>query len=178
MVEEQIVKSSGEPWFELSLRRDFSGKQKANVGLVLHVTADPAIETFMRQISNDVKTEAVNYGPVWINLGNGNLEVYHFRNNTIPQTSTYTLNSVGHPLLINGRLLDGEPDGGAGLVNLALLRIVGISKPGGVRFGITGACSKTYAINLSNQLIAETKRFIEDHITPISINLRIVQARG
>lgn len=169
--------NSGVSWFKLSIRRGtLHGPLRSIIGLTLHVHADPMVEKFMQTYSNDQKIDVSAIGALWVPTNpEQSLEVYKFRKNfPVSLGGGSNLNYPGSGLLLN-EVPDFEgPQGPNGLVaNLALLRIVGISRPEGVQFGLSGPYSKQYVKSASSAIIAEVRKFIEEYLTPINVNLRI-----
>lgn len=171
------VISSGVSWFSLSIRRGtLNGPLRSVIGLILHVHADAAIEKFMQTFSDNQKIDVSAHGPLWVSLvPNTAIEVYKFRK-SFPAIGGHNsnLNYPGLGLLLNeSPEFDGPVPNNNMVANLGILRIVGISNPGGVQFGLAGPYSKLYVKNASTLIIQETKRFLEEYLVPININLRI-----
>jgi hypothetical protein len=164
-------------WFDITISRGpISGALRSTIGLIVRVKTDPAVENFMRLHSNDQRVEVGAFGPAWMALSQEPLEAYNVPKLPMNQYAfgRYTVDAVGRPLLTGQR---GLGDEGAALntVNLSFFKLVGISKPEGVRFGVVGAYSVDYITNLNRQLLTEAKQFLVDYITPIDITLKLMK---
>jgi hypothetical protein len=171
---EQDLNKAGTNWFSVSIQRGMLlGDMRNSVGLIVHMHADPRIEQFMQmnQPEHEQKLLVTAYANAWVSLDPANpLEVYTIPDHFLDNDRSYRLDLPGSPLLP----VNYEPyHEGKVLTNLSFLRLVGISNPQGLKFGITGAYSKPYIKKLAGLLISETKIFLENYITPVNINFRI-----
>lgn len=162
-------------WFEISISRGpITGALRNTVGLLVHVHADSAIEEFFRTQSGGQTNVVELFGQTWVSVEKGQ-QVEAYRCPKLPSNQfslgRYTIEQVSRPLLTSNRD-DGLSQ--FNMVNLSFLKLVGISKPEGVRFGVIGAYSIDYIANLNRQLTAEVKQFLLDYITPVNVNLKIV----
>lgn len=178
MIEDKVeLTNSGIPWFKLSIRRGtLNGPLRSIVGLTLHIQANSEIEKWMQTYSGGQKIDVGAQGSLWVPINpEVPLEIYKFRKSfPAPAAAGSNMNYPGQGLLLNEAPEFDGPVGQNGLVaNLAILRIVGIGNPEGVQFGLTGPYSKPYVKNASAAIIAEVRKFIEEYMTPININLRI-----
>lgn len=167
-------------WFDITISRGpISGTLRSTVGLIVRVKADPAVEEFMKLHSKEDAVEAAAFGTSWVPIAQDQqLMVYNMTKFPVNQFSfgRYTIDSIARPLMVNGggaRGLDDPNGGGLNTINLSFFKLVGISKPEGVQFGVVGAYSLDYIANLNRQLLAEAKQFLLDYITPIDITLRL-----
>lgn len=164
-------------WFDITISRGpITGPLRSAVGLIVRVKADSAIEDFMRLNSKEAVHDVTAYGNSWVPLtAHQEFKAYNVPKLPPNQYSfgRYTIDSVGRPLLMSQRGLGEE--GLLNLVNLSFFKIVGISKPEGVRFGVLGAYSLDYINQLNRQLLVEAKQFLLDYITPVDITLRLAK---
>lgn len=165
-------------WFDITISRGpISGALRSTIGLIVRVQADPAVEEFMKLHSKDHRVEVAAFGQSWLPLTKDQeFEAYNMPKLPVNQYAfgRYTVDAVGRPLLTGQRGL-GEDAGPLNTVNLSFFKLVGISKPEGVRFGVVGAYSLDYIANLNRQLLAEAKQFLMDYITPIDITLKLTK---
>lgn len=156
MNEVEQLNKGGICWFELSIGR---GRR----GLDFYVKTVPEVENFMKALGAGKKEQVDAYGRDWFSLEeNGKLEVYQM-DRELPPSPTYTLTSIAEPLR----------GAKSGKINLSFLRLVGISDPGGVKFGVAGPFSRSFAREISQTILAETRTLIRDYMVPINISLRI-----
>ena len=150
----ESVMKGGIFYLDISIRR-------GPKGLELGVKADPKLETFIKSLGSGIKEQVEAYGRSWYSLTPGkSLEVYPLENSL--HADAYTLDAVTE--LFKSR--DGR-------TNLSFLRIVGISEPEGIRFGMSGPFSKTYVREVLSDIGRETRNLIKDYVVPIHVNLRI-----
>lgn len=165
-------------WVDFTITRGpIRGGNRNKIGLLIHVKTRKEIEEFMSGMSQGRQMPIDAHGDGWYNIGEGPLEYYESETRLDGQR-IYTLDSLGGPPLINQneqRLLrGGVPDE---LVNLAFLRLVGISSENGVTIGLSGAYSNEYLRRFRGQLPTAAKQFLQDYIVPITINLQVI-SRG
>jgi hypothetical protein len=151
-------------WLDGSLSR---GKE----GLEISIKTVPEIELFMKSLGS--KEDAVEaYGKSWISLNGQPLMIHRMDkdifDNEPGANRTYDISRIAEPMI--------SPRDGR--VNLSFLRIVGISNPDGVRFGIKGPISSRYISDLKGDILRETKNFLRDFIVPVQYNIRVSSQEG
>lgn len=157
IVEKEVVKG-GLTWVEYSVGR-------TNGRLDIWVKAVPDVE---KMFKNEQVDAVEAYGKEWFGFDKKGLHIYRLSSDPAPN-STYTLVRPGTSMIFQ----DANALAKGTKFNLSFLRIAGISSPDGVRFGVNGACSKQYVKDIANSILAETNKFLYDHIVPVQINLRI-----
>ena len=156
-IEKDVIKS-GLTWVEFSVGRT-SGK------LDIWVKALPEVEKVFKDLGKNRKEAVEAYGKEWTPLDKGTaLLVYSLDTEPSP-TAAYTLMRPGMTLLSN--------DGRNNKFNLSFLRLVGISRPEGIRFSVSGPCTKGFVKDVADLVLRETNKFLYDHVVPVQINLRI-----
>jgi hypothetical protein len=157
------VSKSGICWLDGSLTR---GKE----GLEINVRTVPEVELFMKELGD--RTDNVEaYGKSWVSLNGEPLMIYRMNKDIFEGDSkprSYDLARVSESM-INPR--DGK-------INLAFLRIVGISSPDGIRFGVKGPISSRYIKELKDDILVEMKNFLRDFIVPVQYNIRVSSQEG
>lgn len=148
------VTKGGICWFEISFSRGRGGLEVA-------VKTVPQIEAFMKSLGED-HGPMTAYGKNWHSLNGKEIFIHGMTKVDFPSPN-YAINRVAEPL-------ESPKDG---RINLSFLRMVGISEPQGVRFGVTGPFSKPYIRELSKKIAESTRALINDFIVPIHINLRL-----
>lgn len=166
-------------WFDITISRGpIAGALRSTVGLIVRVRADEAVEEFMKTNSRGETIAAEMHGPSWIPMDpKQTLDVYQVPrlNGNQFALGRYTIDSIGRPLLTGGR--DRDADGLLNTVNLSFFKLVGISKPEGIRFGVTGAYSLEYIANLNRVLLGEAKQFLMDYVMPVDISLKLISKK-
>jgi len=164
-------------WLELDIQRGpIQGALKNSIGLIIHATADPQIEQFMKLHSGGETVGVEMFGTSWLPVNDQPLQVYKTPRNFLTTSPRYSVNAVGREMLPAGTR-DGIDPLGEGPVNLSFLRLVGISSSAGVKFGLAGAFSKAYGKALHTSIAAEMDNLVNGYISPIRLNLRIVSKR-
>lgn len=171
------VDTFGNTWFEMTVSRGLiSHPKKANIGLTYHVRVDPRIEAFVRQLGQGENIDVFNYANDWTPISPANMSIYSF-----PQASDAAMRAQGFTMLFPGGLptLAAKAIGlretvpGEEFVNMSFLRIVGISSPEGVTFGINSAHSTPYVRKLLSDITNHMKVIIRDYISPLKLSSRI-----
>jgi hypothetical protein len=158
-------------------RGPIRGKDRNRIGLVVKVRARQDIEDFASGLSQGRKIPVDAVAETWQNCdpNAGPLEFYE-SDSRFEQNRLYTLDSIGGPLIIapeqNNRRAGQQL--GDEQVNLAFLRLAGISSPVGVTIGFTGVYSNDYAKRVNSLLMPALKQFLHDYIVPVTFNLHVI----
>lgn len=176
------IQSSSTRWISLSMSRGpIRGPLRNVVGCVVHVTADPSIEEFMKNVSRGEVDDPARYDARWYSIPPETpLRVYSFNAQAVGmKNQTYGLDWLGSDLIIPQKqrndlgLVETKQ-----LANLSFLKLVGISNPEGVKFGVHGAFGEEQVRNVSKILLTETKKFLREFIVPADVNWQIISGRG
>lgn len=151
MTDLEVVKS-GTTWLELSIGRNARG-------LTVHAKCVPELETFVKSLGSGQAMPASAYGRDWLPIDPyTSLQVYDLAK----PTGNFRLTKVSEPFMSR-----------EGVLNLAFLRLVGLSSPEGVKFVIPGPAPKSFVTDLSADLLKNCRDFIREFLVPVHINLRI-----
>jgi len=165
-------------WVSLSISRGpIRGPLRNVVGCIVHVVADPSVEEFMRNASRDVANDdPALYDSRWYPLSNGPLHMYKVSGESLGVRGyDYSLDYPGSDLQIQRKVRSDMGLSEMKLIsNLSFLRLVGISKPEGVKFGVFGAFGEEHLHKVSNKLLQATKLFLKDFIVPVDVSWQIV----
>ena len=154
-MQDSVVKG-GVCWFEMSINRTPGGTE-------FYFKSVPELEKYVASFGDGSYDLLDAYGREWLPIGNDELKVYRIKKD-VPGGSGYTFNKVAEPLGVVSR---------EGIINLSFLRLVGIGSPTGVRFSVPGPSSKSGLKQMSEDTIDYVKKFIQDYIIPVHLNLRI-----
>lgn len=154
-MENEVLRKGGTDWMNLGLSR-------TKDGTVIVVSVDPRIEEFFKSQGKGKFDGLDAYGKEWFSPDPVRpVQVYRMEKGDINQ-ATYSFGAVNQPLIVVK----------TNQVNLSFLRAVGISgQP--IRVGIGGPSSASFLDDIKVRILSEAKRFIQDYIVPVSINLRI-----
>lgn len=158
------IKKGGETIARIGFRRSIKG-------LRVSVWANPLIEETFRGWSGGTGPLAIaEYGRYWRQIDTP-LSAYQMTTDLgvlAFDGGMYTLNAVGRPLLDKGASV---PDG---IVNLGLLRLVGISSGAGVRFTHeSGPISLPEIRRMKDRLLQASRRFYIDYVMPVDITITL-----
>jgi len=138
--------------------------KRGRKGIELNIQAVPEIEAFIRDLGQGTTDDVTLYGKDWYTTNpDAPIKVYKIK--SLPQNGPmmeYRLDLPGYSLMNDEQ------------VNLSFLRIAGISEPGGVTFGVKGAYSLPYVINLKSAIGRAGRQFVRDYVAPFDIHLMIV----
>jgi hypothetical protein len=161
-------------------RGPIRGKDRNRIGITVKVKAHRDVEDFMSAVGHGRKSAVEMMGDMWQNsVPDGKPLMFYDSEQRFDAQSLYTLEHVGNAPLISvggGERLRalGEPPSNRELVNLAFLRLAGISEGDGVSVGIAGAYSFDYIKRLKTSLPRAVEQFLRDYVVPITINLQIL----
>ena len=163
-------------WVDFTVTRGpIRGGNRNRIGLIVKVKAREDIEQFLSGLAGNNRASVDAYGENWSSVDGKPLEFYNGENR-VDSNRIYTLDHIGHPpLIINERQalrnVGVVPDD---IVNLAFLRLVGVSGENGVSVGIAGAYSGDYLRKLKLLLPGAVKQFLQDYVVPVTINLQVI----
>jgi hypothetical protein len=163
-------------WIDLTITRGpIRGRDRNRIGLIVHVQTRRDVEEFISSLANGRTIGVDAYADTWQNCGlqEKPLETYEIENELPNEQRPYSLFHIGLPLIVNkpDRVRVGD---GSEMVNLSILRLVGIGESDGVKVGIVGAYSADYVKRVRNLLPNAIKQFLQDYLVPITVNLQIV----
>jgi hypothetical protein len=167
-------------WVDFTITRGpIRGKDRNKVGLIIQVKARPDIEDFLRGLAHGGKAGVDAYGDMWQNVASDKPLEYYHTDTRLESGRGYSLEHIGQaPLITNERQARNALLNGGGpadeVVNLAFLRLVGVSSPEGITVGITGAYSGEYLRRIKLLLPGAVKNFLQDYVVPITINLQVI----
>lgn len=160
-LEEVSVVKSGEKCITINLDR-------SELGICVHVHALPRVEEFMRALGTGEKVDALGIGRYWAPV-DGEDRLLAYVTQPLPELRTTGINmeALGNLLLRDvderGRVL-AKPE-----VNISFLRLVGISDPMGVKFGLKSPISTGGLRKLRDQIGEAARRFYLDYLRPIDV---------
>lgn len=137
---------------------------RTSLGLQLTARAHPSIEAMFR---TDAKFPIERAGKSWLHIGDKPLEFY---SGSLSDTLTVD-GPDGFRLDLLGRNFDPVNDA---MTNLSFLRLVGISNPEGVTFGVKGVFSLAATKELRDRIGASTKRFYAEFLKPVDFEATLV----
>lgn len=174
----------GNTWIDYQISRGpfRGGVNNSKVGLRFTVRARPELEDLMQRLSGDNRAPIDAFGgDLWVPMEGRFPEALEAYVMDDPLTgSGYTLSQIGGTLLRENRdraaqRLGEDPSAASNpTVNLSFLKLVGISNPEGVTFGLIGPYSFDYINQLRRALPLVTKQFLQEYIVPVDIRLSIV----
>lgn len=161
--------------------------QRDRDGLRVNVQAAPAVEELFRSMCPEKDVEAVGlFGRYWSALRpEDQLTVYAFDSEKVQATGTvpgtgidWSFVTVGQPLTEDrnrggGLRVKGGPE--PGYVNLSMLRLRGISQPGGVSFRYHGIIEEDQAKQLAENLHRASAAFWNRYLREFDITLRVMK---
>jgi hypothetical protein len=167
-VNESVIKG-GETCMEADFRR---GPR----GLTVMIKVHPSVEEFVKSLGSGLTTEAKVYGGrYWYPIGGKELMVYDLTSDPGTMgTDTgvyYTINRPGGPLqqqwAEEGRVLSA--------INLAFLRLEGISGQDGITFGVKGVFTYKAVEDLAKATGDAFRRFYIEYMKPINSDIKIIR---
>ena len=151
------VSKGGISWVEFSLGRNLKG-------LEVFVRAAPEIEAFIKSLGNGKTDPIENYGTEWFPISTETLTVHRTDKSPVYGDS-WTLDNPGESIVNHKEL---------GLkVNLSFLKLVGVGSLEGIRFGVKGPFGKNFIEQYGRDIVAETKKLVQQYIVPVHVNLKI-----
>ena len=165
---EGITKAS---WFKF-------GAVQGKEGIEIEVWAHPTIEGYFKSVSNDRFDDlnSVGYKKWWSGHGDADarkafpqLKVARLKDNfvySMEGRSDYSFQYVGYPLN-SDELPQGQ-------VNLAFLRIPGISEDEGVKFTIEGVVSNQLIRDMKSRTGHAVRSFVKEYLVPVKFELEII----
>lgn len=146
-------------------------------GILFNLEATPQVEEFFStdyHINGDIQPVQL-FGRAWSPVGKGELNVYPLPGaglagnvNCGPFGETIRLDRVGGPLV-------DDPNVGIPSVNLSPLRLVGISKAGGVSFKYEGVFTTPYLQDLLRRWQEASARFYVSLLKPVNLVGRVIK---
>lgn len=155
---EAAVIKRGETCIITELRRNA-------LGLQLRVKTHPAVELFMRGLSDPSGSplDVTVSDRYWEPQKGQSLLAYRFAQPFIP-TGDYTLEALGRPLI--------EPeDRNSGHINLSFLRLIGISEGAGISFALKGVYSLDALRRMQDRLTYSQQQFYINYIRPVNCSV-------
>jgi hypothetical protein len=157
-------------------RGPIRGKDRNKIGLIVRVKARRDVEEFMSNLAQGRRMPVDAMGDVWQNCNEDGAPLeYYETDNRFESNRHYSLDFVSGPLLV-------QPNAGSSrlslnteeVVNLAFLRLAGISMDSGVSIGLAGAYSNDYIKRVKLALPGAVKQFLQDYIVPVTLNLQVI----
>lgn len=155
-------------------------------GIAINVQAAPIVESFFREmVPGSEPVDVGLIGRYWSSLQEGQpLQAYQLNpdvakcEGTIPSTGvTWTLSQVGGPLFTGaakGRItLDDPPP--ASSINLSMLRLKGISQPGGITFRYHGIIGEDQLEDLTKNLHLAAAQLYNSYLRDFNVTLRVMK---
>ena len=150
--------------------------RKTMRGLTMHIKTLPIVEDFMRLLGQGVTTDVRTNGRYWTHtskdLAEKQLLVYdlEMREHGIlgGKGVQYRLDAPGQPLIIHGQDANGRR---STMVNLSVLRLVGISEGPGVTITISGVYSEDATREMEEGFVKAIKAFYEAYLRPIDLTV-------
>ncbi len=159
--------------------------RRSRDGITVNVQSAPSVELLFKDMCPEQSLQdAQLLGRYWSPAQSGTtLQVYAINpeissgNQTIPGTSVFwNLVGVGHPLVSEDErrgLRNGSGDDGPRSINLSLLRLKGISEPGGVTFRYHGILDEEDIEDLAKDLHQASTQFYNLYLRDLDITLRV-----
>lgn len=139
-------------------------------GYSVTVWASPLVEEFMKSLGTgrDGDTEDLShFGGRWRSTSEA-LRVWNASNmDNVFRGQTFTLDSIGAPL-------DLTHTHGEQWVNLSFLRLVGISREGGVTFVVQGVHTLEALRTIKNNIATGVQRLYSEFIRPVDLSIELV----
>lgn len=152
------------------------GITRSRKGILFNIEATPQVEEFFsanHEKRGDIQP-AVLSGRLWEPTGEEDLLVYPLPDQAL--AGSVNLDAFGEAIRLDrvgGVLLD-DPEVGP-CVNLSPLRLVGISKPGGVSFRYEGVFTTPYLQSLLRRWQEASARFYVSLLKPVNLTARVVK---
>lgn len=142
-------------------------------GLRVNFRTHPLVEEFMRIMSNGETYPIDHFGRQWVRQPDGKLEVYDVPSDicgtqVINTRTFYRLDQPGRALVT----LDGVS--GYRTLNMAFLRLVGSSEPGGITFSTTGVHSTDDVTWLGNTIREAARIIYLQYMKPMEVSVKII----
>jgi hypothetical protein len=153
-VESVIVK--GEQCARVSLKRN-------RKGLRVTVKAHEALEDLMRAWAGGHAAGVSAGGRYWQAIDEEPLRAYPIPDSIQTMESAggrYRMDLVGQPLM-----------GSDGVLNLAFLRLAGVSSPAGLTFQVVGVFSDKELRNIAEAIRFAIRQFYMDYLLPVTIHI-------
>ena len=149
--------------FELTITRHPIAKH-----IVMGVRVIPMMETFIKGLGNGEARPSSAYpnAKLWLPLNPESPPLMVYQIAPLPPRSGYRLDCVG---------MDFEVEG---LINLSFLRLVGLSKPEGVKFRINGVYSEERLLQLGDRIGSAVESLYKDYLNPIDLSVVVHSGRG
>jgi hypothetical protein len=167
-------------WVDVSVTRGpIRGKDRNRIGLIIRIRARRDVEEFMSGLAQGRRLQVEAVGDMWQNCTPeaGPLEFYE-TDGKFDAARSYSLDHVAAaPLIqqeVRGLRAAVIPNQNDETVNLAFLRLVGISNESGVTIGLVGPYSNDYIRRMKLLLPKALTQFLQDYIVPITVNLQII----
>ena len=145
-------------------------------GILFNLEATPQVEEFF-SFDAEKRGEiqpAMLFGRLWEPVGQEDLLVYPLPDQNL--AGNVNVSAFGETIRLDrvGKALVDDPEVGA-CVNLSPLRLVGISKPGGVNFRYEGVFTTPYLQTLLRRWQEASARFYVSLLKPVNLTARIVK---
>lgn len=162
------ISKSGQKYFSFIFDRSRKGAQ----GLEIWVKAVPEIEEFIKGLGTGRSDSVEAYNKHWysptVQTGDGEVQA--------PDLRVYDMERYGGQL--DGQTWTIQAPGTfmihQGQINLSFLRLVGISGPNGVRFGIKGPIKQSEADEIITKIGSALRTLVREYIKPFGIELDLV----
>ena len=179
------------------------GIGRSRTGIVISVEATPEVEGFFATsvaAQQETPVQVGMFGREWIQVGQTPLEVYPLPGPTFAgqlavgyNDAYFRLDQPGAPMFLpcpprksgelNKQILRGTPapptgsvDREASSINLTPLRLVGISRPGGVSFKIDGVWSTSDLQAIRDKFQAASATFYLSYLQPVHLIGKVSKA--
>jgi hypothetical protein len=160
------VSERGEMCVSLNLTRHSRGTR-------VKVWAQPRVEALFASWADNRTSDPLAHGRHWTPLDTTPLVCYRAPVESYPTTTRYTLMDIGQPLV--AVVEDDEDPRGRpkDRANLAILRLKGISEPGGITFLIPGIHSTEYMRQMLRLMETGIRAFYQDYLLPVNLALEL-----
>lgn len=169
-VEDEIrVIKQGETLVDAVLYRSWGG-------LSMSVKAVPQIEEFMKSLGSGEGTDVRNFGRYWTNKDPKiPLLIYDMAPNLCPNPTrtnkgSFRLDQVGLPLVTHAAAPGGTLET---CVNLAFLRLVGISSGHGVEFRISGVYEEGSVKRMRESILEASEALWRTYMKPMAFGMQL-----
>jgi hypothetical protein len=178
------------------------GIGRSRTGIVISVEATPEVEGFFATsvaAQQETPTQVGMFGREWIQVGQTPLEIYPLPGPTFAgqlavgyNDAYFRLDQPGAPMFLPGPIRAGNAnksalrtvpphptnmvDREASSINLTPLRLVGISRPGGVSFKIDGVWSTSDLQAIRDKFQAASATFYLSYLQPVHLIGKVSKA--
>ena len=139
-------------------------------GYAVNVWASPLVEEFVRGLGNGTNfnlTTSNHHNNRWQSSTGGDLRCWHSEiGDRAFSNASFSIDHVG-------AALDLSSTHGEGYVNMAFLRLVGISNEGGVTFIVPGVHTLDALRTLKNNIATAAQRLYSEYIRPVDLTIEL-----